>query len=125
MPSLGASVSPDGRRVLALDPEGTPVLYPLAGGDPLPVPNLLQGDVAIGWTADGNGFFYYDVDEPAARIHRLDLRMRRSQLWRELLPSRPAGMFTDYRILITPDGGSSVLNYSKLQTVLMLAEGLQ
>ena len=124
LPRLGTSVSPDGHRVVAIDPEGTPVLYPLEGGDPVPIPGLLKDDTPIAWTADGKGLFYFDASEPAARVHRLDLQTGRPKLWRELLPSRPSGMFGDYRILITPDGDSYAYNYSSVRADLLLAEGL-
>ena len=38
LPRIGRPVSPDGRRVVALGPDGLPALYPLAGGEPVALP---------------------------------------------------------------------------------------
>ena len=50
---IGRPVSPDGRQVVAVGPDGVPALYPLAGGQPVALPGLGELDVPICWTTDG------------------------------------------------------------------------
>ena len=50
---LGRPVSPDGRSVVAIDPDGVPAIYSLQGGEPRPVPGLNELDLPLVWTPDG------------------------------------------------------------------------
>ena len=47
LPRIGRPVSPDGRRVVALGPDGLPALYPLAGGAAVALPGLGEKDVPL------------------------------------------------------------------------------
>ena len=122
LPGLGPSVSPDGIRIVALGPEDEPVLFSTQGGEPIPIARLVPGDVPIGWSSDSNALFYYEVEEPAARLRRLDLKTGVARVVRELMAARPVGMTGDFRILVTPDGSTCVFNYSSIRTDLVLVE---
>jgi hypothetical protein len=49
----GGLLSPDGRLVLARGSEGKYSLFPIAGGEPQPVPRLAEADIVAHWNADG------------------------------------------------------------------------
>ena len=85
---IGRPVSPDGRRVVALGPEGLPALYPLAGGDPVAVPGLAETDIPICWTPDGRELLVarYEVTPP--RVERVEVDERACPA---LEPARPLG----------------------------------
>jgi hypothetical protein len=125
LPPLGSSVAPDGRRAIALGPDGTPLLYPLEGGDAVPIAVLEAGDVPIAWTGDGQGLFFYDAEADTARLQRLDLASGRLHLVRELVPVRPSGMVGHFRILVSADGRAQVYSHSRARGDLFLIEGLR
>lgn len=122
LPMLGASVSPDGKRIVALGPEDEPVLFSTQGGEPTPIPRLLSGDVPIGWSSDSNALLYYEAEEPAARLRRLDLKTGEARVVSELIATRPTGMVGHYRILVTPDESTYVFSFTSARSNLVLAE---
>ena len=122
LPSLGASVSPDGKRIVALGPEDEPVLFSTEGGEPMAIPHMMAGDVPIAWTSDSSALFYFEAEEPAARLRRYDLRTGKAHVVSELLAARPVGLMGHYRILVTPDGSTCIFSYSHISANLVLAE---
>ena len=84
-------VSPDGTRILARTALGEYRLFPLEGGDPLPVPSLLRSDEVIGWGRDGASLLVYTRPEVPARVVRARLDREERQPLRDLAPrTRPA-----------------------------------
>jgi len=121
--------TPDGAWVPAgSDYEAAPYqLYPLAGGEPRPIPGLEKGDQPIRFSADGRRLFvrYGQRSEMKARIALLDLATGRKQPWKVLSPADPAGVtFLDY-VYLTPDGRGYVYNYFRAVSDLYLVEGLR
>jgi len=125
LPPLGSSVSPDGRRVVALGPDDAPLFQPTEGGEAVPIPVLEAGDLPIAWTADGRGLFFYDAAAETASLERLDLASGRSQLIRALVPARPTGMVGHFRVLVSADGRAQVYSYSRALGDLFLIDGLR
>ena len=124
LPRIGRPVSPDGRRVVALGPDGLPALYPLAGGEPVAIPGLTDNDVPICWTPDGRELWW-----------RATKRRRpgsSASLSRAGAPgpgtgsaARPPAVFSgQYRILVTPDGESYAYGYNRLISDLYLTSPL-
>ena len=84
LPKLGRPVSPDGRRVVALGPDGIPALYPLAGGEPVAVPGLGEDDVPLCWTPDGRELMVARYEETPPRIERVEVASGRARPWNRL-----------------------------------------
>jgi dipeptidyl aminopeptidase/acylaminoacyl peptidase len=124
LPSLGSAISPDGKRAVVFGPDYAPLLLPIEGGEPVPIPGLQAGDVPISWTADGRGLYFYDAEADTVRLQRLDLASGRSQLARDLVPVKPAGMIGHFRILVSADGRSYVYSHSQVRGDLFLIQGL-
>jgi Tol biopolymer transport system component len=124
-----AFTTPDGAWVPAgSDYTAAPyLLYPLAGGEPRPIPGLEQGDQPIRFSADGRQLFirYGRQDESKARIALLDLATGRKQPWKVLSPADPAGVTALDYVFVTPDGGGYVYNYFRTLSDLFLVEGLK
>jgi eukaryotic-like serine/threonine-protein kinase len=124
------ALSPDGRRVVAVGPEGTLVLYSLTAGpdEPgRPIAGTSAGDSPIQWTADGRSIFFRRgtyLASAAAGIFRLDLETGRSELWKEIAPADPAGAGVG-NVVITPDGKSYAYAVSHRLSQLYLVEGLK
>jgi serine/threonine protein kinase/Tol biopolymer transport system component len=117
-------VSPDGRYVVAgNDLEGH--IYPVAGGEPRPLPGFEPGDVAIHWAGDGQSVFVRKLFEVPAKVWRLDLATGRRVLWKELGPADLAGVRGITAIVISPDTRWYAYTYSSRLSNLYLVEGLR
>jgi eukaryotic-like serine/threonine-protein kinase len=126
--SIAMLVSPDGRQALTLEPSGAYDLWPLDGGQPVPVPGLQSDDRPIQWSEDGQHLFVRDGDERALRIYRYAMATKRRELVRELRPPDPTGVIgiaTGRReVAMTPDGRSYAYTYWVEIEDLFLAEGV-
>jgi Tol biopolymer transport system component/predicted Ser/Thr protein kinase len=117
--------SPDGNWVAAIGPDRRGYLYPLAGGQPRPIPGFAVGDFPIGWSADGRSVYIFRHGEMPAQVYRLELATGQKKLWKRLMPSDPAGVNIVLPILVTPDGKSYVYGYRRILSSLYLVEGLK
>jgi dipeptidyl aminopeptidase/acylaminoacyl peptidase len=118
-------ISPDSQWVAGIGPDQKGYLYPVAGGDPRLIPGLSPGEQPITFSADGSALYIYQPGELPARVNRLDIHTGKRTLWRELMPSDPAGVETIGPILITPDAKTCVFGYHRMLADLYLVEGLK
>jgi eukaryotic-like serine/threonine-protein kinase len=123
--SFPRAVSPDGKLVAARGPDQRPYLYPVAGGEPSPVPGLTSEDNPTGWSDDGRFLYVYRRRELPAKVNRLEVATGRKELWRELMPFDTAGVVSITPPEITPDGRSYAYSYVRTLSDLYLVEGLK
>jgi Tol biopolymer transport system component len=119
------AISPDGKLVCGVGPDGKSYLYPTEGGQPRPVSGLDLGEVPINWTADGHSLFIYRLGEIPAKVYRMDLATGRKQFWKQLLPPDLSGVTEITQILITPDGRSYVYEYARTLSDLYLVKDVK
>ena len=119
------SLSPDSRQIAAIGPDQRGYLYPVAGGDPRPIAGFNQGEQPITWSADGRWLYIYQPGELPARVYRLDMQTGQRMLWKELMPSDPAGVENIGPIFMTPDAKTCVFGYHRMLADLYLVEGLK
>ncbi len=119
------SISPDGQQVAVIGPDQRGYLYPASGGEARPIQHLDPGEQPISWGADGHSLYIYRPGELPAKVFRLDLQSGQKILWKQLMPSDPAGVETIGPILITPDGKTCVYGYHRTLSDLYLVEGLK
>jgi hypothetical protein len=124
---VGVNVSPDRAWVSARDANGDARLYPIAGGDPKPIPGL-GAETLIRWTPDGRAIFVGQKDpvSGAVQVSKLDLQTGRRTPVREITPissSVPNGGVGP--IFLTPDGGSYVYGYGVTLADLYLVRRLK
>ncbi|HEY7160655.1 MAG TPA: hypothetical protein VH815_05315, partial [Acidobacteriota bacterium] len=120
-------VSPDGKWVFA-QKDGHYSLFPILEGEPQAIRGLLPRDIPIQWSANGHALYVRQGDEYStisAKIFRLDLSSGVRELWKELLPSDPAGVWYVDPIFIALDGKSYAYSYWRELSDLFLAEGLK
>ena len=79
-------------RKVKSGPDQKGYLYPVAGGDPKLISGFNQGEQPITWGADGHSIYVYQPGELPARVYHLDLTTGQRSLWKELMPSDPAGV---------------------------------
>jgi serine/threonine protein kinase/Tol biopolymer transport system component len=119
------AISPDSQQIAAIGPDQKGYLYPVAGGDPKLIAGINQGEQPITWTADGNSLYIYQPGELPARVYRLDVKTGQRTLWKELMPSDPAGVENIGPIYMTPDAKTCVFGYHRMLADLYLVEGLK
>src|SRR5580704_7491594 len=119
------SISPDSQQIAAIGPDQKGYLYPVAGGKPQLINGLNPGEQPITWTADGNSLYIYQPGELPARVYRLDVKTGQRTLWKELMPSDPAGVENIGPIYMTPDAKTCVFGYHRMLADLYLVEGLK
>ena len=95
--------SPDGRLVLARASEGKYFLFPIAGGEPQPVPGLAEADVVAHWSADGRSVLAYRSAEIPARLERAFLDTGQRRLFKELVPNDRTGLLSLRDVFVTDD----------------------
>ncbi len=119
------AVSPDGRFVAGIGPDGKGYLFPAHGGEPISISGLLPAEQPIGWTQDSKSLYTYRLGEVPAKVYRLDPATGQRTSWKELMPADPAGVATIGPILITPDGKTYVYGFHRTLADLYLVEGLK
>jgi Tol biopolymer transport system component len=70
--SIRHGVSPDGRVTIARGPDQRSYLYPIAGGEPQPIPETTPQDRIEGWTADGKSVIVHRRGELPSKVYKLD-----------------------------------------------------
>jgi serine/threonine protein kinase/Tol biopolymer transport system component len=117
--------SPDGDSVVAIGPDQQCYLYSVSGGESRQIIGLESGEQPISWSQDGRSLYVYRPGELPAKVFRFDLTTRQRTLWKELMPSDPAGVETIGPILLTADGKRCVYGYHRTLSDLYLVEGLK
>jgi Tol biopolymer transport system component len=121
--SKGASR--DGRAVTVVGPDQRFYLYPVEGGEPTPIQGLVKGDVPSGWAADGRSMFVRVRGEVPQRLWKLDTSTGRRELWKELMPPDPAGIWQISPVWVTPDQKFYVYSFNRSLADLYVVDGLR
>ena len=118
-------ISPDSQWVAGIGPDQKGYLYPVASGEPRPIAGLNPGEQPITFSSDSRSLYVYQPGELPALVNRLDLQTGQRSLWKQLMPSDPAGVETIGPILMTPDAKTCVFGYHRMLADLYLVEGLK
>jgi Tol biopolymer transport system component len=121
----GTLITPDGRHVLGRNETGAFVLYPFAGGTPIPVPFLVRGDVPIQFTSDGKSVFVSTFGKVPAVLTKVDLATGQRTKWKEVMPTDLSGLINVGPVWPTPDGRTIVYSYARLLSELFIVRGAQ
>lgn len=119
------ALSPDGRTVAVNDLDGRIVLYPLDGGEPRPVPGVLDGEVPVARTGDGRSLLVRNPSEVPNRVFLIDLGTGKRTFWKELMPPDPAGVLGIPGVVATPDHEHYAYTYIRMLTELYVVDGLE
>ena len=99
------------------------MLYPLEGGDPQPIPGLVQGETPMRWSGDGE-WLYVRKGQLPVQVTRIHVPTGRREPWHEIQPADTAGVPGVQMILPTPDGDGYVYTYMRQLSELYLVTGL-
>jgi eukaryotic-like serine/threonine-protein kinase len=117
-------VSPNGKLFLAVEADGTSSIRSTGTGDRQSIPGLEEGEVAFGWSGDGQGIYAYRPAVPA-KVFEIELASGRRRLWKELNPSDPAGINFIRTPHISADGKAYAYNYNRILSDLYLVDGVK
>ena len=118
------TISADGKTVAVTGPDRRHYIYPLEGGEPVPIASLSAEDRPVGWTSDGRSLYIIASGLPA-RVFRVDPLTGRKELWKDLSPSDAAGVYAIAPPRIAADGKAYVYSYNRILSDLFLAEGVK
>jgi len=118
-------ISPDSQWVAGIGPDQKGYLYPVGGGEQRLIAGLNPGEQPITFSSDSHSLYVYQPGELPASVTRLDLQTGKRALWKQLMPSDPAGVETIGPILMTPDAKTCVFGYHRMLADLYLVEGLK
>src|SRR6202142_81004 len=118
-------VSPHGQWVAGIGPDQKGYLYPVGGGNPVPIPGFNPAEQPITWSNDNSSIYVYQPGELPASVYRVDVHSGKRTLWKQLMPSDPAGVETIGPIIMTPDAQMCVFGYHRMLADLYLVEGLK
>jgi dipeptidyl aminopeptidase/acylaminoacyl peptidase len=119
------SISPNSQWVAAIGPDQRDYLYPVESGEPRLIPGANQGEQPITWSSDGRFLYVYQPGELPAHVYRVDIQSGQRTLWKDLMPTDPAGVENIGPILLTPDAKTCVFGYHRNLADLYLVEGLK
>ena len=118
-------VSPDGKTVVTIGPDQRYYLYPVAGGEPQPIPGVVPQDRIECWTADGRTLVVHRRGELPSKVYRLDVATGRKDLWKELIPLETAGLGDIGGVVLSRNGKSYVYGTGWILSELYLVSGLK
>jgi Tol biopolymer transport system component len=116
----GLAVSRDGAFVAAGDRRGRTTLFPVGGGDAVPLPELEPEDVPFGF-ADEGSLFVGRLRPLTVPVYRFDLRTRQKVPVATLTADAP-GALGIVRVAVTPDGSTFAFNYASVTSNIYLLD---
>jgi Tol biopolymer transport system component/predicted Ser/Thr protein kinase len=118
-------ISPKGDFAATVGPDHKLYMYPVAGGEPVPVAGAEPDEAPTGWSADGRSLYVFHFGQIPAKVFELELSTGKRKLWKELVPADAAGIDTIRGVAITPDARAYVYGYIRTLSDLYLVEGLK
>ena len=118
-------LSADGQFVLARGAEGKYFIYPIAGGEPRPVPGLKETDALAQWSTDGRSVLVYRRAEIPCRLERVDLATGHRTLFKEFAPDDRTGLLSMREMFVTDDLLSYAYTAYYQVSSLFVSEGRQ
>jgi Tol biopolymer transport system component len=117
-------LSADGRYAAFTNPAGQVRLYPIDGGEPIPLPGLRDEEFPLVWSPDGRSVYITSGRVAPWRIERLDLATGQRTFWKEAAALQTAGMRLS-KLAMSPDAQAWVHSYSQLLSNLYIVDGVK
>jgi eukaryotic-like serine/threonine-protein kinase len=126
MASLCPVVSPDGQLVIAIGPDERPALYPIAGGEPRPIPALENDLLPLGWGESSHVLFARRrAMGRLIPLFKIDLASGTRQLVREVGPADATGAPLVFLVQLSRDGKRYAYSTWRSNGALFLIEGVK
>ncbi|HUE82348.1 MAG TPA: protein kinase [Pyrinomonadaceae bacterium] len=126
--TVALRVSPDGKKVVALDPYGSYYIYSTDGAAPTQLKGVERDEEPIQWSSDGRALFVRGTGDFDTKLYRVEIVSGRRRTWKEIKPVNRVGLVgleaKPGGILITPDGKLCVYTYWTTTHELLLMDSL-
>ena len=119
------TVSSDGRYVAGMTKEETIAIYPIDGGDAIPLPGAAKGEIPIQWSPDSTALYVYRPTAMPAQVFRIVVATGARDLWKQFSPTDPAGVYKIAPICMTRDASAYAYDALRTTSDLFVAEGLR
>jgi hypothetical protein len=118
------AISPDGKRVAAVDPEGKISIYDVGGGNASLVPNTEEGEEALQWTTDGKSLLVAR-QEISSRVFLVDLASGQRKPFKSFSMPDPTGLIDSSPPIFSRDLKAYTHSYMRIMSDLYIVEGLK
>src|SRR5207253_2084348 len=122
-----AAISPDGKTVAILTPEGQLTIFTLGAA----VPRVIPADeplAPIQWSRDGEWLFVQHLRsnvQASSEVSRLRIATGERLHWKTLVPQDPIGVNSITGVVISDDERSYAYSYRRVLSDLFVADGLK
>ena len=109
------ALSPDGRNVAVIGPDGKWGIWPLDGSSLRPIPGLDSKYFVSDWSPDGTSLYVLSSQsrEGAAKVYRVDIATGKMEFWKTFGANLPAGVANVGGPRFSSDGNSYAYVYSQ------------
>ncbi|MGC2182780.1 MAG: WD40 repeat domain-containing serine/threonine protein kinase [Terriglobales bacterium] len=123
----GTQVSPDGRSVAVLGPDGKWSIWPLDGSGLRPIPNLDSKFLVSGWTPDGLSLYAASnrLHTRTAKVYRANIATGKMELWKTFGEALSVGVTNVSAPRFSSDGGAYAYVYSQVLSQAYVVKGLK
>jgi Tol biopolymer transport system component len=123
----GTQVSPDGRSVAVLGPDGKWSIWPLDGSGLRPIPNLDSKFLVSGWTPDGLSLYAASnrLHTRTAKVYRANIATGKMELWKTFGEALGVGVTSVSAPRFSSDGGAYAYVYSQVLSQAYVVKGLK
>ena len=121
---LSGTLSPDEKRVAAVDPNGKISIYPVDGGEASPVPGSEVGERPLHWLPDGKSLLVARIERPNV-VYEVEISSGKRKPFRTI--AVPDGMRAEDlgTPIFSADFKSFVYAYTRIVSDLYIVDGLQ
>jgi eukaryotic-like serine/threonine-protein kinase len=109
--TAAGAISADGKLFATNGADKRPVIFPVDGGSPKPIPSLEPDDTPIQWGADGDTLYATHYGETPLKIYRVHLSTGKKELWKEIMPADRTGFIRIESVSVARDGKSYAYAY--------------
>ena len=121
------SLSPDGRSVAVIGPDGKWGIWPLDGSGLRPVPGLDSKYYVSGWSPDGTSLYALSSQrrEGAAKVYRVNVTTGKMEFWKTFGQNLPAGVASVGGPRFSSDGSAYAYVYSQSTVAGVRGKGIE
>ncbi|HEY1401256.1 MAG TPA: protein kinase [Terriglobales bacterium] len=123
----GTNLSPDGRSVAVLGPDGKWGVWPLDGSGFRPIPGLDSKINVTGWTPDGASVYVTPSHQRdrVATVYRVDIATGKTELWKTFGGGMNVGITGVSAPRMSSDGNAYAYVYSQAMSEAYVVKGLK
>jgi Tol biopolymer transport system component len=123
----GSHLSPDGRNVAVIGPDGKWGVWPLDGSGLRPIPELAGKYYVTGWTPDGASLYVFSSlqRETTAKAYKVNVTTGKMEYWKTFGEGIPAGVTSVGGPRFSVDGSAYAYVYVQVLSEAYVIKGLK